>query len=316
MSGVAQTFSNPVLPENFPDPCALRDGDLWYAYGTNGPRGNVPVMTSTDLVHWSVRGDALPKVGQWANAGHTWAPDVIRVDSGDYVLYYTARCREHDRQAIGVATARTPLGPFVDESVSPLLCQAAEGGSIDAGAFRDAGGDLYLYWKNDGNAIGRVTHIYGQALSADGLSLTGDRVILLTTGAAWQGTLVEAPQMVLRPGVPGRTGAPYVLFYSANAYDTDAYAVGYALCDGPLGPCHDSPRNPVLASSPDAAGPGHGYVVETGEGESWMLYHAWKPTAIGEEPPGRQLWLDRVEWEDDGPVMRAPSAGPQPVPRV
>jgi beta-xylosidase len=314
VSSVAQTFSNPVLSENFPDPCALREGDLWYAYGTNGPRGNVPLMVSTDLVKWSGRGDALPTLGSWANAGHTWAPDVIRVDSGDYVLYYTARCREHDCQAIGVATAATPAGPFVDGSASPLLCQSTDGGSIDANAFRDTDGALYLYWKNDGNAIGEVTHIYGQALAADGLSLAGDREILLTTGAAWQGTLVEAPQMVLRPA-PGQTGGRY-LFYSANAYDTDAYAVGYAVCDGPLGPCHDSPRNPILTSSADAAGPGHGYVVETGEGESWMLYHAWEPTAVGEDPPGRYLWLDRVEWVDDGPVMRGPISAPQPVPRV
>ena len=55
--------------------------------------------------------------------------------------------------------------------------------------------------------------------------------------------------------------------------------------------------------------------VSTPGGETWLLYHAWPPDAIGSVVPGRQLWLDRVEWPGGRPVVRGPSPGPQPMPR-
>lgn len=234
---MAATYENPVFAENFPDPCVLAVDGVWHAYGTNGRLGTVPLLVSTDLVTWSVHGDALPEVGRWATVGRTWAPDVLRTGTGRYVMYYTARSRRHGCQAIGVAVADCPAGPFVDTSAAPLLCQDDEGGSIDPAAFRDRDGRLYLHWKNDGNAIGRKTRIYGQALSPDGMMLLGPRRRLLTHGAPWQGDVIEAPQMVRRPsGARPAGAAPYLLFYSANAYDSADYAMGYAECAGPPRP--------------------------------------------------------------------------------
>ena len=47
------TFTNPVYDKNFPDPGVLREGGTWFAYGTNNTAQNVPLLTSTDLVHWN-----------------------------------------------------------------------------------------------------------------------------------------------------------------------------------------------------------------------------------------------------------------------
>ncbi|PRY28389.1 glycosyl hydrolase family 43 [Pseudosporangium ferrugineum] len=204
------TFTNPVFLENFPDPGAVPADGTWYAYGTNNATANVPILTSPDLVTWNPAGDALPDVGGWAERGNTWAPEVIAGDGG-YLLYYTAR-KAGGRQCIGVAYARTPAGPFTDDRTGPLICQADEGGSIDASPYRDPDGGLWLYWKNDGNAIGRPTHLYGSRLAADGRSLTGDSVRLLSNDAAWENHVVEAPQMVRHDG-------KLFLFYSANAFD-------------------------------------------------------------------------------------------------
>lgn len=306
-TGESMTFTNPVHDANFPDPGVIRVGATWYAYGTNGAGTNVPVLTSPDLVTWSPAGDALPELGGWAQPGHTWAPEVVQVTGDRFALYYTARSAATGRQCVGVALATRPEGPFTDSSPEPLICQADEGGSIDASPFRDADGALYLYWKNDGNAIGQATHLYGQRLSPDGLRLTGERVRLLSNGAAWHGAVVEAPQMVRHDG-------RYYLFYSANAFDSDAYAVGYATCDTPLGPCRDAPENPILAGSERAAGPGHSYLVTTPAGQTWLLYHAWPPDAVGSVEPGRTLWLDRVDWVDGKPVVRGPTHTPQQRP--
>ena len=302
-------FTNPVHQQNFPDPGVIHADGTYYAYGTNDATANVPLLTSTDLVHWTAGGDVLPVLGRWAARGHTWAPEVVRTSAGKYVLYYTARWSRADRQCIGAAVADDPRGPFVDSAAEPLICQDDEGGSIDASPYAHTDGQLYLYWKNDGNHIGRPTHLYGQRLTADGTALTGERVRLLTNDKPWQAHVVEAPQMVRHDG-------RLHLFYSANAFDTDAYAVGYATCDQPLGPCTDAPENPILKSSPAAAGPGHSYLVTTDAGETWLLYHAWPPEAIGSVEPGRLLWLDRVDWPDGRPVVHGPTVTPQAVPKL
>ena len=300
------TFTNPVFADNFPDPGAIRVDGTWYAYGTNNPAANVPVLTSTDLVTWAGAGDAMPEVGRWADPGNTWAPEVIAAGGG-YLLYYTARSTATDRQCIGVAFSAKPGGPFVDESAEPLICQASEGGSIDASPYLDADGALWLHWKNDGNALGQPTYLYGSRLSADGRKLTGKPVRLLVNDAAWEDHVIEAPQMI-------RHDDKLYLFYSANAFDKDVYAVGYAECDTPLGPCRKAAENPILKTSPAAAGPGHSFLVSTPGGQTWLLYHAWPPESIGSVLPGRQLWLDRVDWVDGKPVVRGPTADPQPMP--
>ena len=305
--GGGPRFTNPVYDENFPDPFVLPVGGSYYAYGTNGERGNVPTLRSRDLVRWTADGDALPTLGPWAVEGRTWAPEVLRGPKATYVLYYTAQSPELSAQCIGRAVAKSPRGPFVDRSRRPLVCQKAEGGSIDASPFRDDDGALYLLWKNDGNCCGFDTFIYAQRLSKDGLRLVGRRSRLVKQDARWEGSLVEAPTL-------WKHGRRYYLFFSANAYDSDAYAVGYASCRGPLGPCRDSPENPILTSRCGAAGPGHQTLVKDDEGDTWIVYHAWPPDAVGSVFPGRLVWIDRVVWRGGEPSVRGPTCRPQPLP--
>jgi hypothetical protein len=70
------------------------------------------------------------------------------------VLYYTTNVTSSHVQCIGIGLATKVVGPYVDKSSRPLICQSDQGGSIDADAFVASDGKRYLYWKNDGNAIG------------------------------------------------------------------------------------------------------------------------------------------------------------------
>jgi beta-xylosidase len=300
------TYTNPVYPENFPDPQAIAVGDEFVVYATNSTLGNVPSMRSADLARWTFVGDAMPELASWVRPGKTWAPEVLALADDRYVLYYTADSTRHGRQCVGRAVASEPRGPFRDDSAEPLICQADLGGSIDASPFRDADGTLYLYWKNDGNAIGADTWIWVQRLSPDGLRLAGESRQLFKQDALWENHLVEAPFM-------WRRGDRYYLFYSANAFDSDAYAVGYATCESPMGPCRKAGENPILSSRGTAAGPGHMCLVER-DGRTWMLYHAWLADAVGSAVPGRPMWLDEVVWKDGKPVVRGPTDSPQPLP--
>ncbi|MBA3302689.1 MAG: family 43 glycosylhydrolase, partial [Acidimicrobiia bacterium] len=155
---------------NFPDPAVLRVGGTYYAYSTNTGGPSLPVMSSTDLVTWVARpaydpgppldddpwfNDALPRPARWARySGGTrprvevWAPGVGQFGS-TFVAFYAVRVSPV-RMCISRATSSSPLGPFVDDSSRPLVCDADPAGSIDPQPFLDpASGDAYLLWKSE-----------------------------------------------------------------------------------------------------------------------------------------------------------------------
>lgn len=295
---LGQPYRNPVYDGDFPDPAVLRVGAEYYAYATQGNGSNIQVLTSGDLTHWNPAPDALPDLGGWASGGNTWAPEVLAV-GGRYVMFYVEHDQKSDKQCIGRAVSDKPGGPFVDDRRAPLVCQPALGGSIDPNPVRAADGSLYLYWKNDGNCCGQPVRLWAQQLSPDAASLRGKPVALLSNTRSWQGNLIEAPEMVSH-------GGRYFLFYSANDYASDRYAVGYASCQGPTGPCTDRSTEPLLASDAVAAGPGHCFVLDLPDGSSVMFFHAWQPAAIGSSVPGRQLWLEPLSWPGGLPRVQPP----------
>lgn len=306
------TFQNPIITSNFPDPHIIEVEGTYYAYATNGSSRNVPTMTSTDLVTWTPGRDAMPALARWVNLSgpDVWAPEVAQVGE-TFVLYYTARDKSSGRQCLGVAVADAPQGPFRDPREEPFICQVSDGGSIDASPFYDADGTLYLLWKNDGNCCSRATWIYAQALSEDGTGLVGEPVQLFRNDSPWEGGVVEAPQFWLHDDV-------YYLFYSGNGYAGERYAVGYAACETPLGPCEKAEENPILISDlterPLVLGPGHQTVIADADGQTWMFYHVWQVTSGGQRTDTRQVWLDRLDWVDGRPVVNGPTRETQPVP--
>lgn len=300
----AGTFANPILTADMPDPAILKVGNIFHLYTTQNARLNVQTATSTDLVTWTIGPDALPTVGQWATPGKTWAPEVIAV-GGRFVMMYTAADTASGKQCIGRAESASPVGPFIDRQSAPLVCQDTLGGSIDPNPVV-MGSKIYLYWKNDGNCCGKPVHLWGQAMNASASALTGQPTPLLTNTKEWQGNLVEAPEMFAHDG-------RYYLFYAANDYASTSYAEGSAACTTPLGPCVDS-ANPLLTSDTAAAGPGHGFILQVGN-QTWIVYHAWPPDAVGSLSPGRQLWLDPITWSAAGPVMTGPDAKAQARPK-
>lgn len=278
----------------------------FYLYGTQGSDANIQLRSSADLVDWEQLPDALPTLGTWAAVGKTWAPEVIAVNKG-YVMFYTASDKASGKQCIGRAVAAGPRGPFTDSSTKPLVCQQELGGSIDASPQRDGDGTVYLYWKNDGNCCGLPVTLWGQEMDAAASKFVGRPTALLSNTQDWQGTLIEAPEMVPHDDA-------YYLFYAANDYSSESYAEGFAKCEAPLGPCVDNDE-PLLASNASAAGPGHAFVITTGD-KTWIVYHAWPPDAIGSARPGRQIWLDPLDWTPDGPVVDGPNPDPQARPGI
>jgi beta-xylosidase len=288
----------PVAPVDFPDPSVLNAGGLFYAYATNSGPTNVQVMSSADLAHWRMLADALPVLPAWAQRGYTWAPNVVA--RGDaFVLYYTVREPRSGRQAISVASAAAPQGPFNDTSAAPLVFQLDLGGSIDPTTFVDLDGRAYLVWKADANAFNRPSSLWGQALSDDGLSLIGTPTRLLDHDAAWEAPLIEAPALILVEGT-------YYLFYSANWWASAGYAIGYATGSSPLGPFTKiTTSGPWFAADAQVAGPGGQEFFFDAAGAVRMAYHGWDPRRVGYSRGARTLRLATVTFPGGRPVAAA-----------
>jgi beta-xylosidase len=299
-------YDNPVFDRDFPDPHVLRVDDTYYAYATNYSTHHLPVLTSSDLATWEFVRDAMAILPEWARVGRTWAPGVIQIED-TFVVYFTAHHAESDRQCIGVAVAEEPTGPFEQTSDEPFICQLELGGSIDAYPFRDEDGTLYLYWKNDGNCCGFDVILWGQELSADGLTLVGEPVELLERDQAWERPLIENPAMVEHED-------EYYLFYSGNRWDSADYAVGYGTCERPLGPCEKPLDEPIMTYELFATGPGGQSLFYDAEGNLWMAYHAWTGTDIGYPRGERSLRIDLVTFENGVPDVEGPTDEPQPLP--
>jgi beta-xylosidase len=245
----------------------------------------------------------MPVLPGWAIDGFIWAPDVLRVADGSYVMWYTAGVRNsrpagaHPMMCIGVAVASSPSGPYSPVGDRPTICQADRWGSIDPRTFRASDGRLWLHWKSDDNADvagDERSSIYAQELSADGLALVGEGHPILEVDQPWEGRIVEAPQMVEGNG-------EHWLFYSGNWFNQPSYAIGVARCDGPAGPCSKPSQAPWLASNAQGMGPGEASLFHDGLGW-WIVY---SPTAVlvpGGNP--RPVALARVEFGSAGPILR------------
>jgi hypothetical protein len=298
----------PVYNHDFPDPSVMTYNQTEYAYSTNSGVLEIPWASSVDSVNWQSGGtDALPSLPAWAAAGATWAPSVEQNGAGQFVMFYAARDVSLGTHCIGRATSTSPTGPFVDVSSSPIVCQPSAGGSIDPDIFTAPGGSSYLYWKSDGNSIGKVTDLWGAPLDAD-FNVVGPPTLLLSSDQPWQAGIIEAPSMAYLNGT-------YELFYSANAYASSSYGIGDALCTGPLGPCSDSPSNPALSSAAGMSGPGSPSVFQAPNGQWMMAFDAW-PGAIGYSSGGyRALYMATVSTGVSGQPVLSP-VGPGATPNI
>lgn len=272
---------------DFADPFVFRDGDVYFAVATNGNGRHVQIARSQDLQSWKRLPDALPQLPAWASDEHslTWAPSVLkRMDQ--WILYYTTRDRRSGFQCISRAVSHRPSGPYVDDTQRPFICQIsgtnASCGSIDPSPFVDHDGTAYLYWKSDENSASCRTppRVWVQRLSQDGLGLEGNAETILAKDRDWEGDIIEGPSVLMSAG-------KYFLFYSANWYASANYAVGYALCHTPTGPCNKVTLDePWLRSTGDALGPGGQEVFADAQERTYLAYHAWSAPKTSYEQGG------------------------------
>ncbi len=289
---------SPVKPDHA-DPFVLHVGGVYHLYSTNTRGKNLPHMTTTTLASWAgaVENDAMPTIPSWASSeGIIWAPGVLAASATHYVVFFAAKragsapVGEKGQMCIGRAVATDPGGPFVDGGSAPLFCMPTRW-SLDPSPFADADGSFHLVWRQDvaDGAGGTTSSVYEQALNGQGdaFAAGSDPVELIRRNAgSWEDPNMENPAMIV-------AGGKRLLFYSANSWKTDDYAIGYAECSAAAGPCtKKTAAAPWLASmtSHGFTGPGGEEVIRAMGGVAekstdgtfvWTM-HGWTtPTGAG-----------------------------------
>jgi len=321
------TYSNPLSPLDTPDSDVVRLGNTYYAFSTGDGFDNIPAMTTTDLSSWPQTllfnphvTDALPcqagsvqggncQISAWATRapgnGAPWAPSMIEVGS-EYFLFYAAWYPAVAHYCVGVAESFDPFGAYVDHSAGPVVCQPSLGGSIDPDVYQDGDGNYYLAWKNnDGFGSTSPATLWASAVTfnLDGAQLTGSTTALLTQNRSWEST-IEQPTMT-------ELGGRWLLFFSGGPWATSSYAIAYADCQGPVGPCADPNTMPIFGSAGDVAGPGAPSIFTDTAGTLWMAYDAWTAGNVGYPDGSRSLRMDPLCMVSGTPVLLGPSAAPQ-----
>jgi arabinan endo-1,5-alpha-L-arabinosidase len=295
----AATYRNPVFHHDAPDPSIIRAPDgSYYAYTTQSiyfDLVNIPVLHSTDLVHWRKVADAFPHYPNWVlggPAGDMWAPHATRL-GGRYLLYYAGRRASVGDMAIGVGVSPSPAGPFQDLG-HPLLTRdpgQPPYTAIDPFVMRTPAGHVYLYYGSDNQPI-RVVE-----LSADGLSVTGNPrpIVYPVAGNGPYTGLVEGAWVLPHAGW-------YYLMYSVGDCCSEHanYSVFVSRSRSPLGPFTPDPHNPILMANRHFWAVGHNSTIADASGVDWIVYHA---RVRGEVTDDRDLMLDRINWSGDWPVV-------------
>lgn len=328
------TFTNPVWPNGMADPMVLDVGghhnDYW-AYATGG---SFPSLHSADLVHWSDNGGAMPTRPAWTpqTGGYNpWAPSVLQksgacpgASSGPcFVMYHAGLDTDldPDTNCIGVATSRSPAGPFteqgilangsLDQSDRPVGCGDDAGYSNIDPAPLVFGGNAYLYVSTGHRCAAPAPHgscpfdrmISVIPLSSDRLSATGPRTELFENSQAWEHAVVENPW-------PVPNGATWHLLYSGGVF-TGQYGMGDTSGPAPTGPFTKPAGNPILTDGNGVVSAGGGSVVTGPKGGLWAAYHGRN----GPSPAPRLLRLDPLSFGAAGVAhIAGPTVTPQPLP--
>jgi beta-xylosidase len=242
----------------------------------------------------------------WASK-QMWAPDAA-YKNGLYYLYFPARDKQN-RFRIGVATSRSPVGPFKAE---PKPIKGSY--SIDPAVFTDNDGQSYLYfggiwggqlqkWTNGVfNPKGSDTDLH-----QDGKPALSSKVARLTPDMK---EFAEAPRDVVildEKGKPILGGDHARRFFEASwmfkrdgkyyfTYSTgDTHFIAYAIGDNPYGPFHY--KGHLLL--PVQGWTTHQSIVKI-DGKWWLFY---ADTQMSNKNHLRNVKVTQMHFNPDGTIQ-------------
>nr|MDA3930287.1 endo-1,4-beta-xylanase [Prolixibacteraceae bacterium] len=295
-----KTFVNPIMPGDHPDLTLFKDGNDFYACGSNFHfTPYLPLLHSTDLVHWEEICRVVPSnwsglVSDAPQAG-TWA-GVITYFYDSYWMYFsnTAGGGQY------FCKADNPAGPWT----SPVKVQTTSTtGPIgyDNSVFVDDDGTPYMMIK-PGQVVNRI-----QEIGQDG-HLLGDALNLDWVNADKKYSWAEGPVMCKRNGW-------YYYFIAGNVYGGQYVLRSQTLTDDPnswetMGDFFENVSDPAATfRSPNHIS--QPFMLD--DGTWWTIAHSYEKVGSNDwNGQGRQGLLFQVNWGNNGkPTGVAPTSTPK-----
>ncbi|THU39307.1 carbohydrate-binding protein [Niastella caeni] len=295
------TYVNPVLPGDHPDPTLLRVGNDFYHCGSSFHfTPYLPIYHSKDMVHWQVISRVVPpSKSNWVAdkpSGGIWQ-GAITYFYGSYWIYFSSNGQWFSK-------ASAPAGPWSDP-VQVKTNPATGSLGYDNSIFVDDDGKPYMVIKN-GQKVNRI-----QALGRDG-QLTDTVINLDWINAKLQYSWAEGPVMCKRNG--------YYYYFPAGDVAGGQYALrGTALTS-------DSTKwerlgnffKPITDPNVSFRSPNHiAAPVQLEDGTWWTIGQSYERVGSNDwSGMGRQTSLYQVIWEGDRPWGVAPVSTPVVKPNL
>ena len=288
---------NPILPGFNPDPSICRVGDDYYiATSTFEWYPGVQIHHSTDLANWRLVARPLNRPALLDMRGNpdscgVWAPCLTWCDGLFYLVYSDVKRFD---------------GNFKDTHNHLTTCESVDGEWSDPVYLNSSGFDASMFHDDDGrkwllNLIWdhrAPRDFFGgialQEYSVEERSLVGERQVI------FRGTdlgCTEGPHLYRHDG--------YYYLLTAEGGTGYGHAVTMARATRIEGPYETDPSGPVVTSRDEPDWPlqraGHGDIVETTDGEFYLVHLASRPLPGRRVSPlGRETAIARLEYTDDG----------------
>ncbi len=280
LSAQNQTFTNPILGGDYPDPTIMREGNDYYmTHSSFDYMPGLVVWHSTDLVNWEPISYALQTY-----LGSVWAPDISKYDN-KYWIYFTVSLKNtNGKKSNFVVYADSPYGPWSDPidlntpDIDPCHVVAEDG---QRWLFMSGGQRLKL--AADGLSVDNAT----KEKFYDGWKYPNDWI---TEGFALEGPKVfKIGDYYYYLNAEGGTAGPPTSHMVVVARSKSIY-----------GPWENSPSNPLIhcyQNEDQWWSKGHGSLIDTPDGRWYCIYHAYEN---GYTNLGRQTLLEPVILDEEG----------------
>jgi len=277
------------------------DEDYYLVTSTFEYFPGLPIFHSRDLIHWNQIGHVLDRPSQLdldevRPSGGLYAP-TIRYHNGTFYVINTL-VDGKTKSGNFIVTATQPQGPWSE----PYWLDAD---GIDPSLLFDDGKCWYVGTRlNEKGYYTGHTEIFLQELDLEKMKLVGEEIVL------WDGA-VKGVVWAEAPHIYKVNGHYYLLI--AEGGTAHHHAVTIVRSKNISGPYETYRGNPILTHRHlgldyPIVGTGHADLVETQNGEWWMVLLAMRPYGGYYYNLGRETFLVPVRWEDDFPIV-SPGTG-------
>jgi xylan 1,4-beta-xylosidase len=291
-------IENPILKGFYPDPSICRvESDYYLVTSSFEYFPGIPIFHSKDLAHWEQIGHVLDRPSQLnldtiRASGGVYAP-TIRYHNGVFYVINTLVGKGGNYYV----TATNPAGPWSD----PIWISDSPG--IDPSLFFDDNGKVYYTGNGrptENTAESKKRHIWLQEFDLNSRKLVGDKKIILVEGALHDAQSAEAPHLYKKDG--------YYYLIIAEGGTGENHAVTVFRSKDIMGAYETNRKNPILThrnlgKSYPIACTGHADLVETQNGEWWMVLLGVRPYGGFHYNLGRETFITPVQWEEGWPVV-------------